>query len=185
MNLEKVIRKIESDDPAFGIGTAAAATGILAARLVIKIAKKSKLEEIKKESEKIKEELTKLIKEDQKAYNSFIKAYNSKDEEKINEALKQATETPIKMAEQSYKIMELAEVALEKGKKSMVLEAYGAACISDAAVESALEVAESNIRQLKDELFDSKQRPNMYQLRMMSRDKKTDIKLKAAPYIYK
>lgn len=185
MNLEKTIEKIESDDPAIGIGTAAAATGILAARLVIKIANKSGLKKIKRQSNKAKKELINLIKKDMKAYDSFMKAYRAKDEAKMEKTLKYATETPIKIAEQSYKIMEFAEVALEEGKKSMVLEAYGAACMGEAAVESALEIAEANIRQLGDKEFDKKHRQRMYSLRMMSRNKKSEIHVKSAPYIYK
>ena len=50
MKLEKLVRNIESDDPAIGIGTAVAASGILASRLVIKIAKKSNLEDVRKEA---------------------------------------------------------------------------------------------------------------------------------------
>ena len=149
MNLEKILKKIESEKPEIGIGTAAATAGILAASLVIKVASKSGLKEVEKDAYIIKNELKNLIKEDSKAYKEYIKAYKSKDKQKIKEALNYIIETPIGIAEQSYKIILLAEAALKQGKKSMVLEAYGAAKIGRAAVESAAEIADFNLKELK------------------------------------
>lgn len=185
MNLEKIIKKIESKDPSTGIGAAAATAGILAASLVIKIANKSGLENLRLESKGIKKELTKLAKEDRKAYKAYIKACKSKNEEKIKESLEYAIETPIAIAEKSYKIIELAETALENGKKSMVLEAYGAAIIGRAAVESAVEIAEVNIKELKDKTYKEKVIPKKYELIMAAKAKETEVRAKAGYYIYK
>ncbi len=185
MNLEKILKKIESKDPSIGIGAAAATAGILAASLVIKIANKSKLESLKQESEEVKKDLKDLLKEDQKAYKDYVKAYTSGKEENIKKSLKYAIEIPIRIAEKSYRVMELAEIALEQGKKSMVLEAYVAATIARAAVESAVEIAELNLRELKDAEYDKEIRPKKYDLHMMAKSKETEIHVKAGAYIYK
>lgn len=181
MKLEKAIKKIESDDPSTGICAAAATAGILAASLVIKVANKSGLEELKSKSEETKKELELLIKEDKKAYKKYVKACKSKDEEKIKESLEYAIQTPLMIAEQSYKMMEQAEYALENGKKSMVLEAYGAALISRVAVEAMIETSAFMEQQQKDKPL----RLRKYELREMARKKEKSISAKAIPYIYK
>lgn len=181
MNLKDLIKKIESEDPSTGICAAAATAGLIATSLVIKVAKKSGLEELKKNSEETKENLTRLIKEDRKAYKAYAKAYKSKDEEKIKQALEYAIQTPMMIAEQAYKVMELAERVLERGKKSMVLEAYGAAMISKAAVEAAIETSAFMEQQQKDK----PPRLRKYELRKMAKKKEEEITAKALPYIYK
>lgn len=181
MSLRNIIKKIESENPSIGICAAAATAGILAASLVIKIANKSGLEELKRKSEETKKELERLIKEDKKAYKKYVKAYKSKDEEKIKESLEYAIQTPLMIAEQSYKMMEQAEYALENGKKSMVLEAYGAALISRAAVEAAIETSAFMEQQDKNK----QPRLRKYTLREMAKKKEEEIIAKALPYIYK
>lgn len=184
MNLEKTITQIESEDPAIGIGTATGVAGILAASLVLKIANKSRLEEVKKECEKVKKNLTKLIKEDTKAYEAYMKAYKAKDEKKIKKALEYAIVTPIKIAEQSYRVMELAQTALEYGKKSMALEACGAAHLGRAAILSTLEIIELNLKELKDDEYGEKIRIKKYDLDRASYQKEAEILAEAMPYIY-
>lgn len=175
MKLEKIIRQIESNNPAIGIGTATGATGILATRLIIKIAKKSKLKELKKESEKTKRKLAKLIREDIKAYKNYMEAYKSKDEEMIDKSLKYAIETPMKIAEQGYKILELSEIALEKGKKSLALESYGASALGSFTVSNAIRIINLNLESLKDERHKKELITKRDELTNKARSKKFEI----------
>ncbi|MBL7100705.1 MAG: cyclodeaminase/cyclohydrolase family protein [Nanoarchaeota archaeon] len=178
MKLETIIRRIESDDPAIGIGTATAALGILATRLMIKVARKSNLEDIQKESEKIKRKLAKLMREDVKAYKDYMEAYKSKDEEKTEQALKYAIETPMKMAEQGYKILELSKIAVEKGKKSLALEVYGASLLGSATVTAALKIVDINLQELNDHKYEKIITPKKKSLAMNSKYAETEIYFK-------
>lgn len=184
MELEKIIRQIESKDPAIGIGTAAAATGILAARLIIKIAKKSEQEHIKKETEKAKRELAKLIREDIKTYKNYMEAYKSKDDKLIKETLKHAIETPMKIAEKSYRLMELLADSLDKSKKSMALESYGALSLASSSISLGIEITKLNLRILKDEGYEKEITSRRERIHVLARNKKIEIYLKISPNIY-
>lgn len=181
MKLETIIQQIESNNPAIGIGTATGASGIIATRLLKKIAKKSNLEELRKESEKTKRELARLIREDIKAYTGYMEAYKTKDEEKIKQALKYAIETPMKIAEQGYKILELSKTAVEKGKKSLALEAYGASLLGSAMVTAALKIIELNLKGLKDDKHREVINSKKQSLYIDSRYAETEIYFKIFP----
>lgn len=185
MKLEKIIKKIESEKPEAGIGAATAAAGIIAASLVIKAANKSDLEEVKREAYAIKNDLKNLIKEDMKAYEAYMKAYKSKDEEKTKKALEYAVETPMKMLEQSYRLIELAETAMDKGKKSMMLESYGAATIAKAAINSAYEIIDMNLKGLKDSKYKEDIKQKAYELRTRAKTKETHMHITLSEYIFK
>ena len=184
MKLEKILKKIESEKPEAGIGVAAATAGILAASLVIKVASKSGLGEVEKESYTIKKDLKRLIKEDMKTYKKYLKAYKSGDEGKAEGYLKKAVETPMKILEQSYRIIELAEIALEKGKKSMALEAYGAAAISQAAINSIYGVIDMNLKELKDHKYEETIKQRKYELRTKAKTKETHMHIKLGDYVF-
>ena len=181
MKLEKIVRQIESNDPAIGIGAAAGATGIIATRLLKKVAKKSKLEELKKESEKTKRMLAKFMRKDIKAYKNYMEAYRLKDEEKIELALKYAIETPMKIAEQGYKILELSKTAAEKGKKSLALETYGASLLGSATVTAALKIVDINLEDLKDEIYKNSIISKKQSLHLESKYAETEIYFKLFP----
>lgn len=175
MNLEKILKKIESGKPEAGIAAAAATAGIIATSLVIKVANKSGLEEVEKESYTIKKDLKNLIKEDMKAYKEYRKAHKSGNEKKAEEYLKKAVETPMKILEQNYRIIELAEIVLEKGKKSMALESYGAAAISKAAINSIYGAIDMNLKELKDNKYEEDIKQRKYELRTKAKTKETHM----------
>ncbi len=185
MKLEKILKKIESDKPEVGIGAASAAAGIIATSLVIKVASKSGLKEIEEESYSIKKDLKNLIQQDMEAYKAYVKAYKSKDGNKLTEALKQATETPMKILENSYRIVELAEIVLEQGKQSLALEAYGAATIAKAAINSAYGIIDMNIKGLKDTKYKEAVKQNAYELRTKAKTKETRMHIILSDYIFK
>ncbi len=153
MNLKKIIQKIESENPAVGIGTAAGVQGILAASMIIKIANIRKFPELKTKTKKVKKRLKQLIELDSKAFNDVMKAYKTKDKDKIQYTWKIATEKPWQIAQESYKLMEIAEDLLDKGENNLKLEAYGAVIAGKSAVISALEIVEANLRYVKDKNY--------------------------------
>ncbi|MBU4501024.1 MAG: cyclodeaminase/cyclohydrolase family protein [Nanoarchaeota archaeon] len=185
MKLEEAIRKIESKDPAIGIGTAAGASGVLAARLVIKAAKKSNLPELQKEAEKKKKNLVRLINEDMKAFKNYMTAYKTKDDKKIQDALKYAIEIPIKIAEESYELMQIADNTFHKGKKSMVLEIYGAASLCKTSIQSATEIAKLNLEDIKDKQYKKKMDTVRFQLKFKAEHKEQMMYTTVKNYLYK
>ncbi|MDP2906501.1 MAG: cyclodeaminase/cyclohydrolase family protein [Nanoarchaeota archaeon] len=185
MKLENILKKIESGKPEAGIVAAAATAGIISASLVIKVASKSGLEEVEKESYNIKNDLKSLIKEDMKAYKKYLKAYKSGNEGKAEEYLKKAVEIPARILEQSYRIIELAETAMDKGKKSMMLESYGAATIGKAAINSAYEIIDMNIKGLKDSKYKEAVKQRAYELRTKAKTKETHMHIILSEYIFK
>lgn len=185
MNLEKIIKKIESEKPEVGIGAASAAAGIIATSLIIKVAHKSGLKEIEQESYNIKKDLKNLIQQDMKAYKSYVKAYKSKDENKLTETLKQATETPMKMIEKNYRIIELSEILLEKGKQNLALESYGAATIAKAAINSAYGIIDVNLKDIKDQKYKESVKQQKYELRTKAKAIETRMYIKLGDIIFK
>lgn len=149
------------------------------------MANKSSLEDVKKEAYTIKSDLKNLIKEDVKAYKAYMKAYKSKDEEKIKKALEYAVETPMRILEQSYRIIELAEIAMDKGKKSMMLEAYGAAAIAKAAINSAYGIIDLNLKGLKGYEHEKAIKEKKYDLRTKAKTKETHMHIILSEYIFK
>lgn len=185
MKLEKILKKIESEKPESGIGAASAAAGIIATSLVIKVAHKSGLKEIEKESYAIKKDLKSLIKEDMKTYKKYLKACKSGDEGKAEEYLKKAVETPMRILEQNYKIIELAETAMDKGKKNMMLESYGAATISKSAINSSYGIIDMNVKGLKDHKYAEAVKLKAYELRTKAKTKETHMHITLSEYIFK
>jgi formiminotetrahydrofolate cyclodeaminase len=185
MKLEKILKKIESERPEAGIGAAAATAGIISASLVIKVASKSGLEDVEKESYTIKKDLKSLIKEDMKNYKKYLKAHKSGDEGKAEEYLKKAVEIPMRILEQSYRIIELAETAMDKGKKSMMLESYGAATIGKAAINSAYGIIDMNLKGLKDSKYKEAVKQRAYELRTKAKTKETHMHITLSEYIFK
>jgi len=129
--------------------------------------------------------LKNLIKEDSKAYKSYMKAYKSKDEKKIEESLKKAVETPMKILEKSYRAIELAEIVMEKGKKSMMLESYGAAAISKAVINSAYGIIDMNLKDVKDVGYKESTKQKAYELRTKAKTKETHLHIHLSEYIFK
>jgi len=185
MNLEKLIKKIESEKPESGIGAASAATGIIATSLIIKAAHKSGLKEIENESYTIKKDLKNLIKQDMEAYKTYIKACESKDEKKIEKSLKKAVETPMRILKQDYRIVELAEIVLEKGKQSLALESYGAATIAKAGINSAYGIIDVNLKDVKDQVYKESVKQEKYELRTKAKAIETRMYIKLGDIIFK
>lgn len=184
MKLEKFIKELESKKPYPGGGSAAALAAVLSTSLIIMVANISDLKKMRRETQKVKKRLEKLITKDAEAYQKVVEAYRTKDKKKISKALKYATEIPMKIAEESYNAMELAEKVYGQGKKSTATDIYTAVVLARASVESSLEIAELNLRSLKDKKYDGKIRPKKVELHNMARTKETEMHVKVGSYIY-
>ena len=165
--------ELASNAPAPGGGSVAALSGALGAALVsmvcnLTLGKKAyadvqdDISELLAESEALRQELTNLLEDDVAAYTGYSKAAKmprATDEEKaerakvMQEALKVATDVPLRIAEAAVKVMDLCMPAAEKGNKWAVSDAGVAVLMAEAALRSAALNVLINLGSLKDQAF--------------------------------
>jgi formiminotetrahydrofolate cyclodeaminase len=165
--------ELASNAPAPGGGSVAALSGALGAALVsmvcnLTLGKKAytdvqdDIKSLLADSEALRQELTDLLEDDVAAYTGYSKAAKmprATDEEKaerakvMQEALKVATDVPLRIAEAAVKVMDLCMPAAEKGNKWAVSDAGVAVLMAEAALRSAALNVLINLGSLKDEVF--------------------------------
>jgi len=165
--------ELSSSAPAPGGGSAAALSGALGAALVsmvcnLTLGKKKyadvqeDIEALLEKSEALRKELTDLLEEDVKAYTAYSKAAKmprQTEEQKAEratarqEALKGATDVPLRIAEAAVKVMYLCRPAAEKGNVWAVSDAGVAVLLAEAALRSAALNVLINLGSLKDAEF--------------------------------
>ena len=168
--IKNFLDDLSSSSPTPGGGATAALCGALSASLVemvcnLTIGKKgyegveSKMKEIKKSVVIEKEKLLLLADEDVKAFNEVMKAYKVKTkdrEQKIQKALKYATLVPLEVVQLSSKVSNHSEIVVKEGNKNTLSDAKSAKYLALAAIKSANENININLKYLKDEKFISK-----------------------------
>jgi len=167
--VEPFIEQLAAPTATPGGGSAAAASGAMAAGLAAMVAsmsrgKKAHLQHEGALSEAIarlgqlREELKAAIDADAESYNLVMKAYKAAKESSdgdgaINAALKQATSVPLGVAE---RVVEVAQIAGKLGpitNPNMKSDLTTAVALAKAALTGALANVEINLESLKDEGF--------------------------------
>jgi formiminotetrahydrofolate cyclodeaminase len=178
--------ELASSAPAPGGGSVAAVSGALGAALVsmvcnLTLGKKAyadvqdDISALLAQSEALRQELTDLLEDDVAAYTGYSKAAKmprDTDEEKaerakvMEEALKVATDVPLRIAEMAVKVMDLCMPAAEKGNKWAVSDAGVAVLMAEAALRSAALNVLINLGSfaLKDEEFKADRRAKLESL---------------------
>jgi len=176
--------ELSSSAPAPGGGSVAALSGALGAALVsmvcsLTVGKKKyadvqeDIEALLEKSEALRKELTDLLEEDVKAYTAYSKAAKmprQTEEEKaeraeaMQEALKVATDVPLRIAEAAVKVMYLCRPAAEKGNVWAVSDAGVAVLMAEAALRSAALNVLINLGSLKDKVFAAQKRAKLESL---------------------
>ena len=176
--------ELSSSAPAPGGGSTAALAGALGAALVsmvcsLTVGKKKyadvqeDIEALLEKSEALRKELTDLLEEDVKAYTAYSKAAKmprQTEEEKaeraeaMQEALKVATDVPLRIAEAAVKVMYLCRPAAEKGNVWAVSDAGVAVLMAEAALRSAALNVLINLGSLKDKVFAAQKRAKLESL---------------------
>ncbi|MGC2186491.1 MAG: cyclodeaminase/cyclohydrolase family protein, partial [Terriglobales bacterium] len=152
-----------------GGGSAAAASGAMAAGLANMVAsmsrgKKAYLQHERELSEAIarlsqlREELKAAIDADAESYNAVMKAYKqAKDsasaEGIIYAALKQATRVPLSVAERAREVVGIVERLQPITNPNMKSDLTTATALARAAIQGALANVEINLESLKDSAF--------------------------------
>jgi len=167
--VEPFIEQLAAPTATPGGGSAAAASGAMAAGLAGMVAsmsrgKKAYLQHESQLSEAIarlsqlREELKTAIDADAESYNLVMKAYKAAKESSdgaaaISDALKQATSVPLAVAEKVVEVVKLATKLKPITSPNMKSDLTTAIALAKAALEGALANVEVNLDSLKDEAF--------------------------------
>jgi len=173
--------ELASNAPAPGGGSVASLTGALGAALVSMVcnltlgkkgyeAVQDDIQTLLARSEALRQELTGLIEEDVAAYTAYsltAKMPRDTEEQKaerstaMQQALKNATFVPMRIAEAAVKVMDLCLPAAEKGNKFAVSDAGVAVLMAEAALRSAALNVLINLGSIKDQVFVAEQRARL------------------------
>lgn len=173
MKLKDFLDEVASSSPAPGGGSVAALSGSLSAALSSMVChltiKKKKYEDVRDEihliltkCESLRNELTELIDKDTAAFNQVMDAFKmpkDNDEQreqrknKIQLALKNATHSPLKIAQLCYDLLNLNIVIAEKGNVNSITDTGVSALLANTGIESAALNVRINLGSIKDEKF--------------------------------
>lgn len=171
--IHKFLSETASNSPAPGGGSVAALSAALGAALcsmvfnltVGKEQYKQNEKEIKEaltQSEKLRKQLTSLIDEDTNAFNDVIKAFKMPKEteqqkkirsQAIQKGYQKAAQVPLKTAQISEQLFDIAKIAAIKGNQNSITDAAVSALMAQAAVHGAILNVKINLGSIKDEAF--------------------------------
>jgi glutamate formiminotransferase/formiminotetrahydrofolate cyclodeaminase len=172
--VEPFIEQLAAPTATPGGGSAAAASGAMAAGLAGMVASMSRgkkaylqyepqLSEAIARLSQLREELKSAIDADAESYNAVMKAYKAAKESSdgaaaISDALKQATSVPLAVAEKVVEVAKIATKLKPITSPNMKSDLTTAIALAKAALEGALANVEVNLDSLKDEGFVSETR---------------------------
>jgi formiminotetrahydrofolate cyclodeaminase len=165
--------KLAGATPTPGGGSAAAAAGAMGAALISMVCNltigkekyadaEAQMNDVLARSEALRVELAQLIDEDAEAFNTVMTAFRlpkNTDEEKttrkeaIQSATKKATLTPLATARACAEVIELGQVAAEKGNANAISDAGAGVALAQAGLKSAALNVLINLPAIKDEAF--------------------------------
>ena len=184
LTIQPFLKELASAAPAPGGGSAGAAAGAMGAALVSMVcnltigkekfaAVETELKEVLAKSEALRAELTQLVGDDTEAFNMVMAAFRQPKEtdaekavrrEAIQAATKQATLVPLATARACGGVIELSQVAAEKGNPNAVSDAGAAASCAQAGLKSAALNVLINLPSIKDEIFVAAQQAELDQI---------------------
>src|SRR5271170_1090710 len=168
--VEPFIEQLAAPTATPGGGSAAAASGAMAAGLASMVGGKKaylqyegELSEAIARLSQLREELKAAIDADAESYNSVMKAYKQAKESAnadgmIDAALKQATSVPLSVAERAQEVAGIAEKLKPITNPNMKSDLVTAGALARAAIAGALANVEINLESLKDEMFKTEMR---------------------------
>jgi formiminotetrahydrofolate cyclodeaminase len=168
--VDDFIEELASDSPAPGGGSVAALSGTMGAGLVSMVAQltigkkgyedvESLMRETLAASEKIRKELTHLVDKDTMAFNQVMASFKmskttetekSTRSESIQAAFKNATSTPLRVAECCLDVLELALSIAGKANQNTASDLGVAGQMAYAGVEGAVMNVKINLPSIKD-----------------------------------
>lgn len=179
--LKEFCDMVADKTPAPGGGAVGAIVAALAASLNQMVANltigKKKYREYEKTMQEVlenmeysREKLQDLATKDINAFNAVMEAIklpknDQTRSEKIQEALKKATDVPFELARESRNILKFSELTSKFGNKNAISDAYSSAELAYAAFKIAMYNVLINLSSIKDEEFVSKYKEELEELR--------------------
>jgi len=166
-SITKYLDDLSSSSPVPGGGSVAGITGALGAGLISKVTNltigKEKYKEVEEKMKsildratKFREDFCKLAEEDAKAYKELSSVFKLPKEDrkgKLQKALKDAADVPLKICKLSDDAIKLCLPLIQKGNKNLITDTGIASLMLKSAFESALLNVEINLKSLKDPDF--------------------------------
>jgi len=175
--VEPFVEQLAAPTATPGGGSAAAASGAMAAGLATMVASMSRgkkayvqyereLSEAIARLSQLREELKAAIDADAESYNAVMKAYKQAKESAdgeglINAALRGATAVPLGVAERAREVAAIAEKLGPITNPNMSSDLTTGIALAEAAIAGALANVEINLQSLKDEAFVGEVRAKM------------------------
>ena len=167
--VEPFVEQLAAPTATPGGGSAAAASAAMAAGLATMVASMSRgkkayiqyereLSEAIARLSELREALKAAIDADAESYNAVMKAYKQAKDSAgkdgiIDDALKQATNVPLGVAERAREVVEIIETLKPITNPNMKSDLTTALALARAAIEGALANVEINLESLKDQAF--------------------------------
>ena len=167
--VEPFVEQLAAPTATPGGGSAAAASGAMAAGLATMVASMSRGKKAYGQYERelsdaigrltqLREELKAAIDADAESYNAVMKAYKqaktaADGDAVITAALRQATAVPLSVAERAREVAEIAKKLIPMTNPNMKSDLTTSLALARAAVEGAMANVEINLESLKDEAF--------------------------------
>jgi len=185
MTIEQFLDELASASPTPGGGSAAALVGAFGAALVammcrLTIGRKNyqnvsaEFQAILPRAEELRAELLQLTKQDAEVYDCVMAAYQlpkETDAQKeartaaIQDALKEASQVPLRIATVCEELLAMSEAAGARGNKNAASDAGASALMVEAGLRAALLNVEINLGLIQDAEFVSQMRHAMEPLR--------------------
>ncbi len=179
--VEPFVEQLAAPTATPGGGSAAAASGAMAAGLATMVASMSRgkkaylpyqreLSEAIARLSQVREELKAAIDADAESYNAVMRAYKqakpaASADASIDAALKQAASVPLSVAERAREVAEIIKKLTPITNPNMRSDLTTAMALARAAIEGGLANVEINLESLKDEAFAAVTRTKMAALK--------------------
>jgi formiminotetrahydrofolate cyclodeaminase len=194
-NIKMFLDEVASSSPAPGGGSVAALAGALGAALTSMVCNLTKakqgyesvqneIAEVLEKSEELRKDLTDLIDKDTDAFNEVMKAIKmpketeDQKEQRRNAmqiAFKQAAEVPLETARKCVQILDIAQVAAEKGNKSSISDTAVSALMAQTGVQAAMLNVRINLSSIKDTDYTQQVTTELHELLQNAMQKSTEI----------
>jgi formiminotetrahydrofolate cyclodeaminase len=181
LTVQDFVEQLASASPTPGGGSASALAGAMAAAMVEMAANltigREKFRDVEEEMKvilgragELRDMMLAAVDEDTDAYGEVGAAYKlpkDSDAEKaartaaIQEALKGATEVPLRVAKAAMETYQLAQIAMEKANPNVASDARVALLLAEAAREGARANVDINLGMIKDEEFLARMRDEL------------------------
>ncbi|MCL0077427.1 cyclodeaminase/cyclohydrolase family protein [Dehalococcoidia bacterium] len=173
LKVAEFLEELARGSPLPGGGSASALAGALAAALVAMVADltlgkeryknvEDELKEVSRKAACLKDRMMCLVDEDSQAFDALLVALRfpqgsaeakGKRGVEVQRATRRAAEVPLEVARHSIKIVELAEVVIQKGNVNAISDGGVAALLGEAAFRGAVYNVKINLSSLQDETY--------------------------------